>query len=196
VTNLSPHHLWLFALVLVPLALDTFILSAALGLAGLSKKHRVRTSLILASFEAVMPIVGVVIGRGIGHFVGSFAGYTAAIVIGLAGLLMLRPGKGEDTEAERVKLLAHFQGMAIIDLGISISLDELTIGMSLGLLDVALVYVVIYLGVQAFAAAQLGLWLGSRLSDTLREGAEQLAGVLLLLTALALVALKLTGHQP
>jgi manganese efflux pump family protein len=68
--------------------------------------------------------------------------------------------------------------------------------MSLGLLDVALVYVVIYLGVQAFAAAQLGLWLGSRLSDTLREGAEQLAGVLLLLTALALVALKLTGHQP
>jgi putative Mn2+ efflux pump MntP len=195
VTNVSPHHLWFLALVLVPLALDTFILSAALGLAGLSKKHRVRTSLFLASFEALMPIVGVVIGRGIGHFVGSFAGYTAAIVIGLAGLLMLRPGKDEDKEAERVKLLAHAQGLAIIDLGISISLDELTIGMSLGLLHVPLVYVVIYLGVQAFAAAQLGLWLGGRLSETLREGAEKLGGVLLLLTALGLIALKMTGHQ-
>jgi manganese efflux pump family protein len=195
VTNLSPHHLWFLTLVLIPLALDTFILSAALGLAGLSKKHRVRTSLILALFEALMPIVGVLIGRGIGHVVGSFAGYTAAIVIGTAGLLMLRPGKDEDKEAERVKLLAHAQGLAIIDLGISISLDELTIGMSLGLLHVPLVYVVIYLGVQAFAAAQLGLWMGGRLGETLREGAERLAGVLLLLTALGLIALKLTGHQ-
>jgi putative Mn2+ efflux pump MntP len=116
-------------------------------------------------------------------------------VIAFAGLLMLRPGTDEDKEAQRVKLLAHARGLAIIDLGISISLDELTIGLSLGLIHISLVYVVIYLGIQAFAAALLGLWLGGRLSEALREGAEKVAGALLLLTAFGLVLLKLAGHQ-
>lgn len=86
------------------------------------------------------------------------------------------------------------QGLAIIDLGISISLDELSIGLSLGLLGLPLPVAVVFLGIQAFVAAQLGLWLGSRLDEELREGAERLAGLLLIATAVALVALQLTGH--
>jgi putative Mn2+ efflux pump MntP len=41
--------------------------------------------------------------------------------------------------------------------------------------------------VQAFAAAQLGLWLGTRIGAAFRERAEQLAG--LALVALAAVVL-------
>ena len=181
--------------LLVPLALDTFILSTALGLAGLPKKQQTRTSLILAGFEAGMPAVGVLIGSGIGHFLGHFAGYTAAIVIGFAGVLLFRPGKEEEKEEQRLKLLAHARGLAIIDLGISISIDELAIGLSLGLLHIPLLYAVIFLGIQAFIASQLGLRLGARLSEALREGAEQVAGAILVLVALTLIVLKLTGHQ-
>ena len=192
---MSTHHALFLLALLVPLALDTFILAAALGLAGLPKKERVRTSLILAAFEAAMPAVGVLIGRGIGNVVGHFAGYTAAAVIGVAGYLLLRPGKEEESEQKRLKLLAHARGLAIIDLGVSISIDELAIGLSLGLLHISLWFAVIFLGIQAFAAAQLGLWLGGRLSETLRDGAEKVAGGILILVALALIAFKLTGHQ-
>jgi putative Mn2+ efflux pump MntP len=192
---MSLDHLLFLLALLVPLSLDTFLLSAALGLAGLEEEQRVRTSLTLAAFEAAMPVVGVLIGRSIGSFTGHFAGYTAAAVIGVAGFLALRPGNDEDKERQRLALLAHARGLAIIDLGLSISLDELAVGVSLGLLHVPLLFAVIFLGVQAFAAAQSGLWLGSRLSEALREGAEQAAGVILIAVAIVLVVLKATGHQ-
>ena len=191
---MDSHRLIVIAL-LVPLALDTFVLAAALGLSGLPRRLRLRTSLVLAAFEAGMPLVGVAIGRGLGDIIGHFAGYTAALVIGFAGALLLRSGDDEHREQARVRLLAHAQGLAVIDLGVSISLDELSIGLSLGLLGLPIAFAVLYLGIQAFAAAQLGLWLGGKLNEELREGAERFAGVLLILAAVALIALKASGHQ-
>jgi hydrogenase/urease accessory protein HupE len=44
---------------------------------------------------------------------------------------------------------------------------------------------------QAFIVAQLGLRLGSRLSERLREGAERLAGVALTALGVVLLAEKL-----
>ncbi|HEX4835233.1 MAG TPA: manganese efflux pump [bacterium] len=192
---MSLYHLVLLLALLVPLALDTFLLSAALELAGLPKEQRVRTGLTLVAFEAGMPIVGVLGGRGVGAFLGSLAGYTAAAVIGLAGVLLLRPGKDDKREHERLKLLTHARGLAAIDLGISISVDELALGVSLGLLQVPLLVAVIFVGVQSFAAAQLGFWLGGRLNEQLREGAEQVAGAALVAIAIALIVFKVTGHQ-
>jgi putative Mn2+ efflux pump MntP len=190
---MDTHRLLVIAL-LVPLALDTFVLCAALGLAGLPRRLSLRTSLVLAAFEAGMPLVGVAIGRSLGEAVGHFAGYTAAVVIALAGVLLLRPGD-DDKEQVRVRLLAHAQGLAIIDLGISISLDELGIGLSLGLLQLTVPFALLFIGVQAFTAAQLGLWLGGKLNEGLRGGAERLAGLLLIATAIALIALKVSDHQ-
>lgn len=192
---MSLQHIFYLLALLLPLSIDTLVLSAALGLAGLPKKQQTRTSLILASFEALMPVVGVLIGQGLGNFLGHFAGYTAAVVIGFAGFLMLKPDGDEDKEQERLKLLAHARGLAIIDLGISISIDELAVGLSLGLLGVPLIFAVIFLGIQAFVASQIGLRVGSRLNEDLREGAEKFAGIILVIVALALIILKVTGHE-
>jgi putative Mn2+ efflux pump MntP len=188
------HILFLLAL-LIPLTADTFILSAALGLAGLPKKQQMRTSLVLTAFEAGMPAVGVLIGRGVGNFLGHFAGYTAAVVIGLAGAIMLWPGKKEDKEKQKKKLLSRTRGFAIIDLGLSVSIDELAIGLSLGLLGVSLWIAMIFIGLQAFIASQLGLKLGTKLSEKAREGTEKVAGLALIITALILVGLKIFGHS-
>jgi len=184
------EHLLTLAGLLIPLALDTFALGAALGIAGISPQGRRRASLILAGFEAGMPIVGFLVGTAIGTTLGRFAGYTAIAVLVLVGVLMLRPGDREEKERERLGLLAKAQGIAVIDLGLSISLDELAVGFSLGLLGVSLLVAVLWIGVQAFAAAQLGMRLGGRLGDELRERAEQLAGLILIAMAGVLLLLK------
>lgn len=192
---MSIDQFFLLAAVLVPLSIDTFILAAALGLAGLPRNQATRTSLILASFEALMPVLGFLISAGVGRLIGQFTGYVAAIVIALTGVVLLRPGNSnEEQEEQRLKLLARARGVAIIYLGIGISVDGLGVGLSLGLLDIPLVLVVIWLGVQAFAAALLGLRLGGRLSEGLRAGAEKFAGVVLVAVGLALIVLKLTGR--
>ena len=145
------------------------MLAAALGLAGLPRRERLRTSLVLAAFEAGMPVVGVLVGRGVGDALGRFAGYTAAAAIALVVVPLLRADDDGDTERARVRLLAHAQGLAIVYLGISISLDELGIGLSLGLLYVDLAFAVTFLGAQAFVAAQAGLWIGGKLSEDLAK---------------------------
>jgi putative Mn2+ efflux pump MntP len=70
----------LIALVL-PLSLDTFADSAALGVPGLSRRERWRLSLVMASCEAVRPIVGFLIGGLVGQALGGVADYEAAAVL-------------------------------------------------------------------------------------------------------------------
>jgi putative Mn2+ efflux pump MntP len=65
-------------------------------------------------------------------------------------------------------------------------------GFTIGLLHVSLWLAVVLVGAQAFLFAQFGLRLGGRLSETLRERAEQLAGVALLALAALLAVEKLT----
>src|SRR5438094_10032620 len=86
------RHLLLLAGIILPLGLDTFALAAALGVAGIPANRRWPTSVILAAFEAGMPIVGFLIGGAIGHVIGDFAGWTAIAFLGIAGVVIRRPG--------------------------------------------------------------------------------------------------------
>jgi manganese efflux pump family protein len=98
----------------------------------------------------------------------------------------------EDDESERAAQLAVGHGLVLVALGLSISLDELAIGFTTGLLHLNIWVAVVLIGVQAFLFSQLGLRLGTRLSETLRERAEQLAGVALLGLAILLAVEMLT----
>jgi putative Mn2+ efflux pump MntP len=176
--------------LLLPLALDTFAIAAALGVAGLAGRDRLRVSLVFTAFEAGMPILGILIGRAAGGFLGAWAGYAGIAFLLVAGVLLLRPGKDESDEAQRLKLLAHARGVAIIDLGLSISIDELTVGLSAGLLGLSILLTVTWIAVQAFVATQVGLRVGARLGEEVRARAEWVAGAMLILVALVLLVLR------
>jgi manganese efflux pump family protein len=180
--------------LLLPVSLDTFIMSAALGVAGLPKKQQIRTSLVLAGFEAGMPIVGVLIGVSLGGSLTRYAPYPAAAIIGLAGIFALWKMGDDDGEKRRLKLLSRTNGLAVVALGISVSVDELAVGVSLGLLHIPLLAAVIYIGVQSYFASQLGLKLGGRISNSMRDQAEKLGGIVLIGVAVSLVVFKLLGY--
>jgi manganese efflux pump family protein len=180
------------AALILPLAIDTFVLGTALGASGIAKRERLRTSLTLTAFEADMPVVGFLIGAGVGGFVGRWADYFAAAVLAVTGAWMLRPGGDEEEEAEqRVRLLESARGWAIVLLGLSISLDELAIGFGVGLLRLPLLLLVALIAAQAFLAAQLGIRLGSHLAERARQAAGQIAGALLLSAAVLVVIERL-----
>src|ERR1700736_3406749 len=168
----------LIALV-VPLGLDTFAIAAALGMTGLSRQDRIRVTALFTTFEMGMPIVGILLGAVAGNVAGRTADYVAiAVLIGL-GVFMLWPRRDDHDESERVGLLARTRGLAAVGLGISISLDELAIGFTLGLLRFSVLLVIALIGIQTLIVTQAGLRLGARVGDVVRERAEQLAGVVL-----------------
>ena len=187
------RQLLITAGLLLPLGLDTFALAAALGLAGLAARDRLRITLVFTAFEAGMPIAGLLIGRAAGSALGEWATYGAIGLLVLIGVLMIRPGRDETGESRRLQLLASARGFAVLSLGFSISVDELTVGISAGLLGLSLLVTVLWVGVQAFVATQVGLRIGGRFSEEIRERAEWIAGVALILVALLLLGLKLAG---
>ena len=147
------------ALFVLPLALDTFAVSAALGIARLTRRRRLELALLMTSFELAMPIVGLLAGHGVGGAVGDAAHYVAVAALVALGVYMLVDG---DERCARTCT-------GWIGLGVSISLDELAIGFSFGLLHVSVVWALVLIAVQAFVAAQLGLWLGARVGEALRR---------------------------
>ena len=178
-------------LFVVPLGFDTFAVSAALGLRGLPQRERLRASLLMSAFEAGMPVVGLLLGHGLGSAIGGVAEYVAAGALLALGAWMLLADEGD--EGEQVASLSSRSGLALVGLGIGISLDELAMGFTIGLLHLSIVLAVILIGIQAFAFAQLGLRLGSRLGEAAREWAERLAGLALLGLGLMVLVEKLVA---
>jgi putative Mn2+ efflux pump MntP len=165
-------------LFVLPLGLDTFAVAAALGMRGLPPRVRLRVSLLMSSFEMAMPVVGLLIGRTLGTFVGGAADFVAIGMLALLGAWMLLH---EDVaEDDRIGRVASGHGLVLLALGLSISLDELAIGFTIGLLHLSLWLAIILIGAQAFLFAQIGLRLGAHVNEQLRERAEQIAGLALI----------------
>jgi manganese efflux pump family protein len=175
----------LLAFVL-PLGVDSFAVAAALGAARPADiAMRLRVSLIFVIFEAGMPLLGLAAGGGLARVIGTTADYLAgAAVIGV-GVWMLASGGDDEDVAVR---MSGTHGLAVIVLGISISMDELAIGFSLGLVRLPVVPVIVAIAVQALVASQLGLALGAVVGERFRERAEQAAALALIVLGGYLIA--------
>jgi len=177
-------------LLVLPLSLDTFALSAALGVSGLTARERWRLSLLVAGFEAGMPLVGFLAGGLLGGALGDLADYAAAALLVAVGLWMLR-----DDDAKTADRLRRARGLATIGIGVSVSVDELAIGLVIGILGLPALLVATLIGAQALVASQLGARLGARLGQELGEWAERAAGALLIAIGVGLGLLRATGHS-
>ena len=180
----------LLAFVL-PLGLDSFAVAAAIGaVRATSPRQRLRISIIFVIFEGGMPLVGLGLGSVLARGIGHAADYLAAGAVIAIGAWMLLAGDA-DEEEEKAGRIQTSRGLALLALGVSISLDELAIGFSIGLAHLSVAAVIVAIAAQAFLAAQLGLAIGAKISENLRERAEQAAGIALILLGAYLITERL-----
>jgi putative Mn2+ efflux pump MntP len=179
----------LLAFVL-PLGLDSFAVAAAIGAArAVTARDRLRISLIFLAFEGGMPLIGLGLGSALARGIGTVADYLAGAAVIAVGAWMLL---ARDDDQDRAGRLASSRGLALIALGLSISMDELAIGFSLGLVRIPVTAVIIALALQAFAAAQIGLAIGARIGERWRERAELVGAIGLILLGTYLIVARLT----
>jgi len=179
----------LLAFVL-PLGLDSFAVAAAIGAAQVTGWWlRLRVSLVFVLFEGGMPLIGLGLGSALARGIGQVATYlAAAAVIGIGGWMLLAGGREDEERSARI-LGSH--GLALLGLGISISLDELAIGFTIGLVHLPVTAVIVAIAAQAFLAAQLGLAIGAKIGERWREWAEKGAGIVLILLGIYLATEQL-----
>lgn len=205
--------IWAVLALFASLGLDTLAVAISLGIAGLARSQWVRVGLTFAFFEAVMPVVGLVVGQHLGRLFGEIAGYIAAGILIVLGTLEIREAlveaghenggptvmaaaaglESEELDPAGLPTAVTATWRATVVRGLSVSLDELAIGFSLGILHVPIAPALAYIALQAFSVTFLGLWLGGRVSARLGERAELTAGVILVLLGIALVLNEATG---
>jgi putative Mn2+ efflux pump MntP len=190
-------------LVVLPLGLDTFALSAVLGALPLVRRQRLRVAVVFAAAEGLMPAVGLLLGMPLGHALGHWASYVAGVLlVGIGGWMWWHERRertrgsedSDDEDDETKKLMSAATGdtWSLTGLALSISLDELAVGFSLGLLDLPLVPILLLIALQALLLSIAGQWIGKNAGQRLGPLAEQLVGPLIcVLGAWFLVAERL-----
>ncbi|MBF6612020.1 MAG: manganese efflux pump [Chloroflexi bacterium] len=175
------------------LGLDTLAVSVGLGLSGLPRSRWLRVGLTFALFEGLMPILGLLVGKGLSEKLGEIAAYAAAVSLIGVGLLAVREALTEDNNSAEDDLVEKTRGNRLLLTGLSVSLDELAVGFSLGVLQVSVGVALIYIAIQAFALTFIGVSFGGRLGAHLGERAELASGVVLALLGVALLVGEVTG---
>lgn len=160
--------------LILSLGMDTLMMSISLGF--VKTKGKVKIAMTFACAEALMPLIGLLVGKGAGQLIGSWASLIGGIaLLGVAAWFIFF----EDEEEEEEKLERDLVGWTLIVTALSISLDELAVGFSIGLVGVPVTLTIILVAIQAFVFTFLGLTFGSKLKRYLGEWSEKLAGIIL-----------------
>ncbi len=180
--------------VVLPLGMDTLAVAIVLGIAGLPARRRTRVALLFTAFETGMPLLGAALGTPLGRTVGGAADYIAAGLLVALGLYTIREDhEDEDEQGRRLLRMTQRGVFPALVLGVSISMDELAIGFSAGLLGLPLLPLVIAIGVQTFIVTQVGMRIGQRVGARWAEGAERIAGLALVALGVVLFVEQLTS---
>jgi putative Mn2+ efflux pump MntP len=128
-------------------------------------------------WDAVAPLVGILVGHYSGQTIGSTAEYVGAIALGAYGLYLL-------VQAGRTAAPEEFDHpWALFGLPLPLSLDNVVAGTSLGLLGFSPWVAAPILGAITALMAFVGLQLGRAAAHFIRIRSDVLTGVALIVMA-------------
>lgn len=162
------------------LSLDNFRVAIALGTVPFGLRRAVQVALTFGLWDAVMPLVGLLIGQRIGESVGEVAELVGAAVLGGYGLFLVVSALRNPEPAE----LDH--PWALFGIPLTLSLDNLLAGASLGLLGLSPWFSAIVFGAITAVMSMAGLLAGRFAARLIRIRTDLLSGITLISAAVAL----------
>ena len=167
------------------LALDAFAVS--LGAAAAGFVHGPRAAFRLAFhfglFQAVMPLIGWLIGIQMAEWVAAFDHWIAFGLLAFVGIRMIRSGCGQaDMPASDPS-----RGATLVMLSIATSIDAFAVGISLAMIAIRILLPCIIIGLVAAGLSLVGIRLGTIVSTRFGKRMEIIGGVLLLLIGIRIL---------
>jgi putative Mn2+ efflux pump MntP len=161
-----------------PLGTDSAALCAGIGARErLGLRRRLTIASTLTAFEAGMPVVGVLLAGVVSDALGETARIIGGILLAALGLYLVRSA-GDDDHRTPVGI------GALIVAGFAVSIDEIAVGVSLGLSGINLPVLVCTVAVIVFTATMAGLTLGELLARHSTTAGKVAGWLLVLLGAL------------
>ncbi len=163
----------------VGLAMDAFAVSLTEGLAlkKLHIQHILKIAFIFGFFQAIMPLLGWLIGGMFYSKISQYDHWIAFVLLALIGGKMLL----EARENQKCKTDGKCDiSSNILILGIATSIDALAVGFSFSLMKGLNIYSTIFIiGIITFIISSVGVYLGNKVGQLLGYKAEYAGGIIL-----------------
>lgn len=168
--------------VAVGLAMDAAAVSAARGLAvpRIEPRHVVRVAVFFGGAQALLPLVGWLVGAEAGPAVQAWDHWIAFGLLSVIGGKMLYEAAG-DADGDEARAPGDPFGLRIMTiLAIATSIDALAVGFTLPMLGAPLALSLSTIGVVTALLSVAGLYAGRRFGAALGPRLEGLGGVVLI----------------
>ncbi len=167
------------------LAMDAFAVSLAAGTHQKVRGFRAtfRLWFHFGLFQSLMTVVGWFAGASLERLLAGKDQWAAFVLLGLVGGKMIKEGlarRGDEAAPERED---PSRGLRMVALSVATSLDALAVGITLGVLELAIWQPAIIIGLVTAFLSLVGLRLGQHLGDRFGRGAEVAGGAVLILIA-------------
>jgi len=166
-------------LLAVGLSMDAFAVAVCKGLSTreLDFKKMAIVGLWFGGFQALMPVLGYLLGSAFEQYIVEFDHWIAFILLGIIGANMIRESR--DKECEVVDASFAFKPMLLM--AVATSIDALAVGINFAFLQVSILLAASFIGVTTFVLSAAGVKIGNVFGARYKSAAELAGGVILIL---------------
>ena len=168
-------------LLALALCIDSLVVSTSCALndGATARRRAMPLALTFALFQGLFPLLGALLGNAFQHVIEAVDHWIAFGLLAIVGGKMILDALRNDPAAHNLDI-SRFGIICL--LAVSTSIDAFAVGIGMGLqwqLGTILLAVAV-IGVVTFAAAMLGIFLGSRRIPVPQRWASLLAGLVLI----------------
>lgn len=162
----------------IALSMDAFAVSVGLGSKNAKNTNTLAllASIYFGLFQAIMPLIGYLGGKGLFGWVESYAHWIAFLLLFLIGGKMIYESMTEGIEED----IAQITHKVMLILAIATSIDAMAAGFTLTLLEINPYIACGIIGVTTFLFSWMGVLVGAKSGVWLESKAELLGGVILI----------------
>lgn len=183
---------WALFLIALGVSADAFAVALGKGLhmTRFSARHAVVIALTFGAFQALMPLLGWLLGSTFAQYIAPFDHWVAFGLLALVGGKMLYEAFSSHEDREKDTDRLNLRELAL--LAVATSIDALAVGVTLAFLPVSIGWAILLIGVTTAVLTFVGVLVGRRVGARFGKPAEIAGGVILIVIGASIV-LEHTG---
>ncbi len=178
-------------IIAIGLSMDAFAVSIGKGLSlkKIKLSHALKVGLWFGGFQALMPLMGYLLGSTFADIVSAFDHWVAFALLTLIGGNMIKESiEKDDDDCDCNKKEGDGFGFStMFTLAVATSIDALAVGVTFAFFKVAIIPAIITIGITTFLFSIAGLKIGNIFGCKYKSHAELFGGVILILIGLKIL---------
>jgi len=179
-------------LTAIGLSMDAFAISIASGITIKRNRfrHAIRIALSFGIFQAVMPMLGWLLGISIRDLIEHIDHWVAFALLSSIGIKMFYESTKLEAVEEKKDLLSFW---VLILLSFATSMDALAVGLTFAFVNISIAAPAIIIGAITFLISLCGVYIGDKSGHFFEKRIEAFGGIVLIIIGIKILLTHLMG---